>query len=367
MPNIDQNRILVAFGGADRRPRPAMIPRAAALALVLAGGGGCAAIGGAAPGPPPPGPPWLSATERDHPLAGRIWRPALERFVTAGEVIAAAGEVDFVLIGEKHDNADHHRIQSWILERLIAGGSRPAVAFEMLVPDQEERLNRHLAAHPADAAGLGPAVGWSESGWPDWVLYQPIFEAAVRGSAPMLAAGLARATLRDIGRGGVEALGDERAAALGLGQELPPEMTAALSREIVEAHCNQLPEAMVGPMIAVTRAKDAQMAASLLRGARLPGRDGAVLIAGNGHVRADRGVPWHLARLAPGKSILAIGMLEVQPEATRPGDYGEVFDADPPPFDLLWFTPRVDLIDPCEAFAEQLERARQRHEKEQSE
>ena len=106
-------------------------------------------------------------------------------------------------------------------------------------------------------------------------------------------------------------------------------------------------------------------AATLLRGARLSGRDGAVLIAGNGHVRADWGVPWHLGRLAPETRILTIGLLEVEPGAIRPGNYRHVFEVDRSPFDFLWFTPRVDLLDPCEVFAEQLERARKKHEDQQ--
>ena len=58
---------------------------------------------------------------------------------------------------------------------------------------------------------------------------------------------------------------------------------------------------------------------------------------------------------------------QAHPESIRPKDYRKVFDADRPPFDFVWFTPRVDLLDPCEAFAEQLERARKRHEKGQGE
>ena len=42
--------------------------------------------------------------------------------------------------------------------------------------------------------------------------------------------------------------------------------------------------------------RDAMMADRL---ATVAGRAGGVLIAGNGHVRTDRGVPWYLARIRP--------------------------------------------------------------------
>ena len=48
--------------------------------------------------------------------------------------IAAAR--DFVLLGEKHDNPDHHRLQAWMIDALVARGRRPAIAMEMLDAEQ---------------------------------------------------------------------------------------------------------------------------------------------------------------------------------------------------------------------------------------
>src|SRR5690606_21564079 len=62
-----------------------------------------------------------------------------------------------------------------------------------------------------------------------------------------------------------------------------------------------------------------------------------------------------LARFAPDARVAAVGLLEVDPdepaEATPPGDL---------PFDSVWWTPRLDLEDPCEKFCESLERIRTR-------
>jgi uncharacterized iron-regulated protein len=74
-----------------------------------------------------------------------------------------------------------------------------------------------------------------------------------------------------------------------------------------------------------------------------------VLIAGNGHVRKDRGVPWYLARLRPGARSVSIGLLEVTDDMLEPAK-------SPLPYDYVWFTPRVDDSEPCEAHDAELRR-----------
>jgi len=325
---------------------------------------GAEAPGAEAPGAPgAPGAPWVSEHARDHPLAGRIWQPEAARFVTPEAVVAALGQARFVLLGEKHDNPDHHRIQAWLVGSMIAAGRRPALAFEMFASDQQAALDEHLAARPKDAAGIGAAVNWAKSGWPDWELYQPIAQAALDGGAAILAANLPRPLRRALARTGVSALGAERVAALGLDRPLPEELAGPLREEIAVSHCGQLPASMIGPMATVMTARDAQMAEVLRRGARLIGHDGAVLITGKGHARNDRGVPFHLRRGDGAASIVSLGLVEVAEGVTEPAAYAEILGAEPLPFDFVWFTPVADPEDPCAKFAEQLRHARERHEK----
>ncbi len=314
-----------------------------------------------------PGAPWVSQHQRDHPLVGRIWQPEAARFVAPEAVVAALGQARFVLLGEKHDNADHHRIQAWLVAQMMAAGRRPAVAFEMFVSDQQAALDAYLTAQPKDAAGLGAAMNWAKNGWPDWEHYQPIAQAALDGGAALLAANLPRPLLRKLAREGVSALGAERVAALGLDRPLPEELAAPLREEIAVSHCDQLPESMIGPMVTVMTARDAQMAEVLRRGAERAGHDGAILITGKGHARNDRGVPFYLRR--PGQdggetaSIVSVGLVEVDEGMSEPAAYAGFFGAETLPFDFVWFTPIADPEDPCAKFAEQLKQAREKHEK----
>ena len=312
-----------------------------------------------ASGGPGPLENWQSEVQRDHGLAGYIWSPESKRFVDPDDVVEALGKADFALIGEKHDNPDHHRVQAWLLRQMIESGRRPAVAFEMLTQSQQALLDAHLAANPGDAPGLGEALGWKESGWPDWTMYQPIAEAALSAGAPLLAAGPDRRTTRAVARGGMDAMGAERVRALRLDEPPSEPMRAEMRKVVDESHCFQLPESMLDAMVDVTLAQDAVMADRMISGAAMAGRDSAVLITGTGHTRADTAVPWHLRRLARMREIVTVAIVEAVEGETRPAAYGEIYGG-ALPFDFVWFTPRVDDDDPCQIYADQLRKARDR-------
>jgi uncharacterized iron-regulated protein len=310
--------------------------------------------------PPGSASRWKSPLYQNHPLAGEIWKPAEHRLATAGEVYAEMKKADFVLIGEKHDNPDHHWIQAKLISEIGAYERRAAVVFEMLTTSQQKPLDDYLSTHPGDAAGIGAAVGWEQSGWPDWRMYQPIAQQALYNHMPLLAGGLDREMLSKIVRDGPDALGKARARALKLDQPIAKKKRADMRQVIFESHCKQLPEPMLDPMVTVTLAKDATMAARMIEARRSMKLDVAVLIAGSGHVRNDWGVPIHLRQLAPGKRIVAVGMAEVEKGITDPAEYTDRY-GDALPFDYVWFTPRVDDEDPCKVFAEQLKAIREKH------
>ena len=119
-----------------------------------------------------------------------------------------------------------------------------------------------------------------------------------------------------------------------------------MTRELFEAHCELMPETSLGPIVQVQRTRDAVLADNLAKALALPETDGAVLIAGGGHVRSDLGVPRYLSRLAPGRSLVTIVFLEVADDATTPAAYGERYQG-ALPFDFLWFTPRANDRDYC--------------------
>ena len=301
---------------------------------------------------------WKSSFGRHHPLSGRIWDVSSARFIDRQALVTRLARADFLLLGERHDNPDHHLLQAEMLRSLIALGRRPAVGFEMFGLDDASAIANHLAFAPNDAAGLGRAVNWNKSGWPDWAMYQPIAETALQAKLRIIATNLPRATTRKMSGDGLAALEPSVRHELGLDRPLSDAMFATMASDIRDSHCGYASEENVKAMVDVQRARDAQMAQSLIAAGDA---DGAVLVAGAGHVRNDYGVPVHLTAKAAGKQVVSIAFLEVDNQKSEPRNYalanGRL------PFDYVWFTARVDDENPCEKFKAQFEHLKERSDK----
>jgi uncharacterized iron-regulated protein len=300
------------------------------IGLVLAA---CASI-------EPPPSEWHAAVALDHPLVGRIWAPPQGRFVAPNDVVVAAARARFVLLGEKHDNPDHHRLQAWMMRALVGAGARPGLAFEMIAVDRQAALDAATAA-----TDIGAVVGWRERGWPDWAMYAPIAAAAREAGLPILAADLPRAQIRAATR-----------AVPGTETGLSDAAISAIAAEMEKSHCGMVSGEAAARMASAQIARDAFMAERLIEAARTKPARTAVLIAGGGHIVRDRGVPFHLARLAPDGATVALAFLEVQRDAMLPADYAARIGRDALPFDFVWFTPRVDDADPCDTQRDRMRR-----------
>lgn len=216
---------------------------------------------------------------------------------------------DVVVLGEVHDNPQHHLNQA----RAVAALHPAAVVWEMLTPAQ-------AAAMPADrrdAAAVAAALGWAGTGWPDFALYHPIVAAA--GAARHYGAGVPRAEAQRAFHEGAAAVFGAGAGRYGLTAPLPDAEQAAREAEQFDAHCGAMPRAMMGGMVEAQRLRDAALARAALRALAETGGPVAV-ITGTGHARRDWGVPAALGRAAPGVSVLALGQVEADPGAGAPWD-----------------------------------------------
>lgn len=284
------------------------------------------------------------ATDVQPTLVGRIYDVAQDRFVDEPELLARLAPADFVLLGELHGNVVHHELQARVTRALQGRSTAPrAVAFEMMGTDQQLAIVEYLRSQPRDASGLGEALDWQASGWPDWRLYQPIAQAGLDANGLIVAANLPRGAVRAVFERGPSALRPAVIERTGLGEPLPPPLAAGLRAELRDAHCDELPGRVVEGMFRVQRARDAVMADRL---AAVAGSGGAILIAGAGHVRRDRGVPWYLVRLRPDASLASLAFLEA-------GGGFDPASADLP-FDFVWFTPAEASGDPCARDVERL-------------
>ena len=237
------------------------------------------------------------------------------------------------LLGEVHDNAEHHRQRTSVLRRAFASGWRPAVVMEQFDIDRQADIDRARIERPRDAAHVIALAG-AARGW-DWRHYEPVIALALEHDAPLLAGNLPRATAARLVRDMPPAVfGSERARELGLDVAPDAAWQAAQEQEIDRGHCGALPPTLWPGMARGQFARDAVMAQQLQRHVAR----GAVLLAGNGHVRRDLGVPrWLPLALAP--SVLAVGFVEAD-------------DGPPvaPRFDAVVVTAPAERADPCATF-----------------
>ena len=303
---------------------------------------------------------WTTQAGADHPLVGRIWDTRRQRYVTPDDLVAALAAAEFRLLGEIHDNGDHHRLRAAIVARVAAtlsaaGRPRQPVVFEHLRAEQREALSRFaaLAADEQTSSRLFDLVDWDASGWPARALFAPLFDAVLAARLPIVLGDGARTVIRAVARQGIGALAADERARLGGVPALADGARAALLDELEASHCGLMPRAALGGMADAQGVRDAHLArqmadaaASAATGAKPPA--GAFLMAGNGHVRRDRGVPWFLGRMLPGARIVVVAIAEVEAGRTAPEGYGPRDATAQPAADFIIWTPRAARGDPCE-------------------
>lgn len=297
-----------------------------------------------------PAATWRSPLERDHPLVGHIEEVAAHRTLEPASLFDALAGARVVVLGEKHDNPDHHALQAQAIDALVARGRKPAVVFEMIERGQQAALDAARARAPGDVDSIAAALDWEHSGWPEWSLYRPVFESAVRHGLPILWGSLDRGDVMAIGQRGTAALDPAFVAEHRLAEPSVDAPAEALREEMRQAHCSMLPESMLDAMVLVQRARDATLASQVQ--AALARASSVVLITGNGHARKDRGVPRYLER-AYGVASRVLALLEVQPnvreiQGLAPDDARGAL-----PYDDVWLTPRASDEDPCASLREQ--------------
>lgn len=249
--------------------------------------------------------------------------PAVEPF------IETARDADIVILGEVHDNPQHHANQAAIVAALAPA----ALVFEMIPQEREAALN-DLLAEGASREAIAEALDWEQSGWPDFAYYAAIMEAAPEAKvfgAEQPVAEVRRAMLE--GAAGV--FGPD-ASIYGLDQPLEPEEQAAREALQAEAHCNMLDADLLAGMVEAQRYRDAGLADATLWARMMTEGEQVVVIAGSGHADLERGMPAMIALAEPEASVVSLGQFET------PGEDEEAFDAV-----ILSEAPERD--DPCAA------------------
>lgn len=223
----------------------------------------------------------------------RIIEVVSGRELSVDQLLQQVRASDIVLLGERHDNARHHYLRGELLKEL----PQAVVVAEQLQSPVQVRYGPDLLLALV-TAGFDP-VGWR------WPLYQPLFSSLVEKNIPLFGGNLSRSHVRKIVREGFSALSPE---VIEMFKEAPlsSAANAVLDEDLKQGHCNYVPLDRLAGLRLAQRARDQAMFETLRRQNGRP----VVLLAGNGHVRGDYGIPVLLRHFLPEKRWLNIGFVE---------------------------------------------------------
>lgn len=263
-------------------------------------------------------PQWSAPEQRDHPGLGQAFDTAAGTWIDAHALADRLASAAYVVIGEKHDNPDHHALQLWLLEQLHAERPQASLLLEMLVPAQQDALDGARQAPEMSSQALRRRLNW-DPGWP-WGLYGELVEWGLREPGKLIPANLDQAEISRLYRGVVPPM-----------PEYGTKQRAFLEQTIIDAHCGKLPASQIPAMLAIQHARDRRMAETLAA-APTP----ALLIAGSFHARKDVGLALHWAT-EPQPVVILLVEAGTELPTEEQADY-------------LWLTPAMPETDYCEGW-----------------
>lgn len=285
---------------------------------------------------------WQSPLLQQHPLVGQIIDTRTGSVIAYQDLLQQLNRARFVLIGEKHDNPDHHSLQHTLLKDLLQR-RRYDVVLEMLDEHQSPALAPlHTHPLPSDAL-LRQQLDWDTRGWP-WEDYGAIIRLSLSHAGQLRSGNLSRATLMSIYREpDASQLDGERFRTF---SAISDTQATTIREQVFASHCGTLPMAQTAPMAKIQIARDASMAYAMTASALTDSP--AILIAGAFHTRQDLGVPAHL-RAGGYSQISVLRLAEVGEDKAAWADYMNAAQAP----DFIWFTPKFSDKDYCASLRQQ--------------
>ncbi|MBD3177377.1 MAG: hypothetical protein GF320_19560 [Armatimonadia bacterium] len=205
---------------------------------------------------------------------------------------------EVIYLGETHSVDRHHALQTWVVEQLVAREVPFFLAMEQAEFFHQNHLDRYNAGD-VDFDALVEAMDW-ESRWSNIQDYRQLIETAHAADAPIVGINARAETIRAIGRGGLESLGEvergELPHQLWLGD---PDYRRLLKLQL-PVHAG-MPEEVLDQVCDAQIARDATMADRIVRFMDTDEGEGriAVVIAGSGHVSFGLGTPDRVRTLLP--------------------------------------------------------------------
>ena len=287
------------------------------------------------------GQQWQSLLYTEHVLVGMIWDSQADKYIAADELLTRIEGGGYLLLGEKHDNPDHHALQLRVLDHVLQTDNVSAVSFEMMSSEQQPLLLDLSLSPQSSLEQINEYLQW-DAGW-NWDYYGPLLHSVIQADVLINAANISNEEMMQV-------YGAPTAAEIeGV---LDEQTMVALEKDIDDSHCGMLPESQFPAMVRVQQARDLAMASSLALNTEPQLQ---VLVAGNYHIRRDLGVPNYLLNRQSSleeSQIVSLAFMEVDKASNDPADYLQQFGS-VKAYDYIWFTPAVSDEDYCASLRQQ--------------
>ncbi len=245
--------------------------------------------------------------------AGRWIDPDNGAEISHQGIIERAARGSFLLLGEQHDRADHHR---WQLHTMAAAKGQMdnlVLGFEMFPRSVQPALDRWVAGKLSKDEFLEEGR-WFEVWRFDPSLYMPIFEFARQHRIPMVALNVDRSLVRKVGKQGWAAVPTSERQGITTPAPASPAYRQQLARVYRQhqvtsstkdpnsgSEPEDLAELLDDPafqhFVDAQLTWDRAMAEALAKARQRPGSPLVVGVIGRGHLEHGYGVPWQLADL----------------------------------------------------------------------
>lgn len=221
--------------------------------------------------------------------------------ITPDAAVAAVRNTRFVLLGESHDQTDHHRWQLHSLGMLLAQRGKLVLGLEMFPRRVQAVLDRWVAGELTEQQLLNNS-DWNSIWGFDPEIYMPLFHFARLQRVPMVALNVERKLVHDVGERGWAAI--PAAAREGIGDPAPasPAYREQL-KQIYALHvrAQESTDQMFDHFVESQLLWDRAFAEALDGAARTHPEALVVGIIGSGHLRDGHGVPNQLRALGAGR------------------------------------------------------------------
>jgi len=223
--------------------------------------------------------------------------------VSLQEVALEGAKCRFVLVGESHTDADHHKAQAAIIEAIAATGRQVVVGFEMFTRDNQKNIDPFTAGKTSDA-DFQVDANWKTQWGYDYNLYKPVFDVIKARGLRMAALNVPRDWVRQVGRKGPDALTADQKSWVPMVDTTNKDHRSYFTA-MIGGHPD-MPEAQFNNMYAAQVTWDTGMAKSAKDFMSWRGDATMVILAGSGHVAYGQGIAYRLAQMGETSRLLVV-------------------------------------------------------------